>query len=133
MADGHDGWMQFFGLDMNKLAAAKQQVDSSLAQKEQQLQASLQSAQDRGLSALGVSPETAQQIREAQQGIADFDKGREKGRAEGSAALVKALPPFQLADAAGRIASADDKEEEALKIAGEICIYTNQNHVVESL
>src|SRR5437867_725095 len=97
MADGHDGWMQFFGLDMNKLAAAKQKVDSSLAQKEQELQGSLQSAQDRGLSALGVSPETAQKIKQAEQGIADFEKGRDQGRAEGSAALVKSLPPFQLA------------------------------------
>src|SRR3954469_14504574 len=119
MGDDHDGWMQFFGVDVNKFAEAKKQVDATLAKKEKELQSSLQSAQDSGLAALGVSPETAQKIKEAQQAGADFEKGREKGRAEGSMGLINALPPVQLAKAVNRIANAKDKEAEAIQIARE--------------
>src|SRR5207249_2444360 len=66
-----------------------------------------------------VAPETAQKIKQAEQGIADFEKGRDQGRAEGSMGLLNALPPVQLVKAVDRIASAEDKEAEALKIAGE--------------
>jgi hypothetical protein len=112
MADEHDSWVQVLGVSFDKLRQKKQEAESSIS-------SSLQSTQDSVLSDLGVSPETAQQIKAAQQGIADFERGRDEGRASGSIGLLSALPPVQLAKAVGRISEADDPEAEAMKIAGE--------------
>jgi hypothetical protein len=86
---------------------------------ESAVQSSLQSAQDSVFEGLGVAPETAEGIKAAEQAIADFDRGRQAGRASGSAGLIEMLPPVQLAKAGARIAEADDGEAEALKIADE--------------
>ncbi len=83
------------------------------------LQTTLQSAQSSLLTDLGASPETVQGIEVAEQAIADFDKGRQAGRAKGSIGLLEMLPPVQLFKAVSRIAAADDGEAEALKIADE--------------
>ena len=84
-----------------------------------EIQSSLQSAQDSVLTELGASPETVQGIKAAEQAIADFDRGRQAGRAKGSAGLIDMLPPVQLFKAGTRIAEADDAEAEVLKIAEE--------------
>ena len=112
MGDKHDSWLEGLGVQFDQVLQQKKEAEASIA-------ASLQSTQDSALSAAGVSPETAAQIKAAQQGIADFEKGREEGRASGSIGLLSVLPPVQLAKAAKRIANAEDPEAEAEKIAGE--------------
>ncbi len=107
-----DNWLSALGVTFDQALQKKSDAEASLT-------GSLQSAQDSALSAAGVSPETAQQIKATEQAIADFEKGREKGRASGSIGLLNILPPVQLVKAGLRIADADDKEAEALKIAGE--------------
>lgn len=108
-------------LDKAEGIVGKIQADAGalLQSAESEVQSTLQSAQDSALEELGVSPETAQKIRAAEQAIADFDRGRKAGRASGSAALIDMLPPVQLAKAAKRISEADDPEAEALKIVEE--------------
>lgn len=108
-------------VDKAEAFAGKIQADAGalLQSAESEVQSTLQSAQDSVLEELGVSPETAQKIRAAEQAIADFDRGRKAGRASGSVALIEMLPQVQLAKAAKRIAEADDPEAEAQKIAEE--------------
>ena len=101
------------------LAGIAAEAGGLLQGAESSVQASLQSAQDSVFTGLGVAPETAEQIKAAEQAIADFDRGRQAGRASGSAGLIDMLPPVQLAKAGVRIAEADDGEAEALKIADE--------------
>ena len=112
MGDEHDSWLEGLGVQFDKLQQEKKDAEASIS-------SSLQATQDSALSAAGVSRETAQQIKAAEQGIADFEKGRDEGRASGSIGLINALPPVQLAKAASRISDADDPEAEAQKIAGE--------------
>ena len=101
------------------LAAQVQAAGGLVQSAESAVQSTLQSAQDSVLTGLGVSQDTAQGIKAAEQGIADFDKGRQAGRASGSIGVIESLPPVQLVKAGVRIAEADDAEAEAAKIAEE--------------
>jgi hypothetical protein len=112
MGSEQDDWLGGLGVNINEVLQIKTDFESSV-------QAELQSMQNSAFEAAGISPETAQLIRDGEQAIADFDRGRQQGRAEGSMALVNMLPPVQFVKAAARIATAEDAEAEALKIAEE--------------
>jgi hypothetical protein len=112
MANEQDTWMGALGVGFARM---NQMADETKAK----LQSNLQAAQDAALAKAGASPETAARIKAAEQGVADFEEGRQEGRASGSIGLLNILPPVQLVKAGIRIAGADDAGQEALNIAGE--------------
>lgn len=89
--------------------------DGLKQQAEEAARAKLQAVQDAAFDAVGLSPEQAQAIRDGQQAIADFDKGRQQGRVEASQDLLNLLPPYL----ALRVANADDPQAELQKVLAE--------------
>ena len=112
MANEHDTWMGALGVGFARM---NQMADETKAK----LQSNLQAAQDAALAGVGASPETAAQIKAAEQAMADFEQGRDEGRSSGTIGLLRVLPPVQLVEAGVRIAKADDAGQEAENIAKE--------------
>ncbi len=104
MADEHDSWMQGLGVDIGQLRQAAQSVKNE------------------ALASVGVAPETLQKLDEAGRTIDDFNKGVGEGIMSGVGDLLELTPPVLIVKNAmlvGRVASADDPEEEFKKVVGE--------------
>jgi hypothetical protein len=102
--------------DADKALGAAKKMGAMATDAEAALTQELQSAQNAAFDALGLSSETQDGIRAAEQAAADFETGRRKGNSEAVAGAVNLLPTVQAVRAAKRIAEADDAEAEAEKI-----------------
>ena len=119
MSVEHDNWMRGLGVDIDAIMAAADRTEGVAKGAESAVTAKLQSAQEGAFDALGVSQETRDGIKGAEQAVADFDKGRKKGKADATIGFLNILPPVQAGKAAIRIAESDDPEAEAAKVLQE--------------